>query len=384
MLNIPKSEFRKTFINSVKSTRIYGIFTDFRIWWETGQLVIQAPILNLISKSGILSSFYYFALSRRFDLEHRAVIAGRLLFLNKLREPDALSNSLLRRNIHRLEKGLSMRPRRSVFALDFVGRTVDIYCKIADISFEEPTREMIWSRDVLQAYFDACAHHPEVVPIYARFRAAPSLATCVGKDAFPYIGDLRIPYNRAEVPNSTIDIDELLALARRRRSVRWFLPKAPDRNLVDRAIEVGSLSPTACNRLPYHYKILDDPELAVKAAKLAGGTGGFAEQIPMIIVVLGNLGAYFHERDRHLIYIDASLSTMSTVLALEAQGLSTCLINWSDVPQREAGMKKLLSLPDHERPIMLIAVGYADPIGIIPYSSKKEIDLLRSFNLAGC
>ncbi len=29
---------------------------------------------------------------------------------------------------------------------------------------------------------------------------------------------------------------------------------------------------------------------------------------------------------------------------------------------------------------MLIAVGYADPKGIIPYSQKKDLRVLRSFN----
>ena len=36
-----------------------------------------------------------------------------------------------------------------------------------------------------------------------------------------------------------------------------------------------------------------------------------------------------------------------------------------------------------ERVIMLIAVGYADPDGIIPFSQKKGLGVLRSFNQIG-
>jgi hypothetical protein len=33
-----------------------------------------------------------------------------------------------------------------------------------------------------------------------------------------------------------------------------------------------------------------------------------------------------------------------------------------------------------ERVVMLIAVGYADPNGGIPYSQKKSLDVLRTYN----
>jgi nitroreductase len=217
---------------------------------------------------------------------------------------------------------------------------------------------------------------------YAKFRAVEAPVAGNVADAFPFIEGARVPYAQSSVPAASVDYDELLGLARRRRSVRWFLPQVPDRAAIDRAIDVAAMAPTACNRQPYRYVVLDQPDLVVKAAKLAGGTTGYAEQVPALIVVLGNLGAYFHERDRHLIYIDASLSAMSLLFALETQGLSSCVINWSDVPQREAGMRKLLGLSHRERPIMLIAVGHADATGQLPYSSKKELDMLRSFNLA--
>jgi hypothetical protein len=42
-----------------------------------------------------------------------------------------------------------------------------------------------------------------------------------------------------------------------------------------------------------------------------------------------------------------------------------------------------LRLKPTERVIMLIAVGYADPEGIIPFSQKKTLDVLRSYNALG-
>jgi len=109
------------------------------------------------------------------------------------------------------------------------------------------------------------------------------------------------------------------------------------------------------------------------------GTGGYAHQVPSIVVVVGDLSAFFHERDRHLIYIDSSLAAMAFVLGLEAQGVASCMINWPDIPERDARMRKLLGLANTERVIMLIAYGYADPERLVPFSAKGKIDDIRSF-----
>ena len=106
------------------------------------------------------------------------------------------------------------------------------------------------------------------------------------------------------------------------------------------------------------------------------GTAGFAHNLPAIIAVVGDLSAYPFERDRHVIYIDGSLFTMQFMLALETLGLSTCPINWPDIEAREKMLDAELGLNKHERTIMLLSVGYADPEGGIPYSQKKDSSIL--------
>ena len=106
------------------------------------------------------------------------------------------------------------------------------------------------------------------------------------------------------------------------------------------------------------------------------GTAGFSENIPAIIAIVGDLSAYPEERDRHVIYIDGSLAAMQLMLALETLELSTCPINWPDIRNREKRIREIIKLKDYERIIMLMAVGYADPTGGIPYSQKKENNLI--------
>jgi nitroreductase len=43
-------------------------------------------------------------------------------------------------------------------------------------------------------------------------------------------------------------------------------------------------------------------------------------------------------------------------------------------------MVAALKLQPDERPVMLISFGYPDAEGLVPFSQKKSLDELRSFN----
>lgn len=189
-----------------------------------------------------------------------------------------------------------------------------------------------------------------------------------------------VPYARDLSRPPTVGYDDLLALSRRRRSVRWYLPKPVERETVDRAIEVAAQAPSACNRQPFEFRIVDDPALLAKVAAIPPGTAGFVHNLPAIAAVVGKLDAFAKERDRHLIYIDGALAAMAFIYALESQGLASCCINWADSGREERAMRAALSLRPEERVVMLIAFGYPDPDGMVPFSAKAPLEVLRRFN----
>ena len=165
--------------------------------------------------------------------------------------------------------------------------------------------------------------------------------------------------------------DQMLALAKQRRSVRWFLDKPVDRELVDKALVVARQSPSACNRLPYEFLVFDDPDQVKRIGSIPFGAAGYSHQIPTLMVVKGRLDDYFSPRDRHVPYIDASLALMSFMLALETLGLSSSVINWPDFEPLECTMARTLGLEPYERVIMLMAVGHADPTGMVASSAEE-------------
>lgn len=280
---------------------------------------------------------------------------------------------LLRRNVHRLEKGLTMRPVRNRFATDYIGPTVDAFrAGLAAGALQPGHPEFSWMHSVLSSYFAATATstHSAIV----RARSIFSAAVAAIDEATPEFG----PHQAVPlVP--TVKIDDLEALATGRRSVRWFTSEPVARDIVDRAVAVAAESPTACNRQPYRFEIFDDPASTAKVAAIPMGTDGYDHQIPGLVVIIGNLAAFFDQRDRHLIYIDGCLAAMGMIYALEAQGVNSCCINWPDMPEREVEMRKLLGLKPYERVVMLVAYGYADPEALVPYSAKRMVDEIRTF-----
>ncbi|APH72950.1 nitroreductase family protein [Aquibium oceanicum] len=339
---------------------------------------LMRAVLEVLAANRFLSLIYSVLSIPTFNREQFAVLRGRRDYYRNLARERA-SRTELRRNIHRLEKGILMRPRRKVFGLDYLIETIEFYERavahyVGGAAADEG--EMVWAYGVLNDYFSIVdKENPVVARAYNRFDA--TMAEFKPDDA------TKAPYRRADTPMSKVAYEDLLALAMQRRSVRWFEQRPVPRDLIDKALLVGRQSPTACNRLPYEFRIFDDPMMVKKVAAIPFGSAGYSHQIPTVIVVIGRLNHYFSPRDRHVIYVDAALAAMPFMMALETLGLASSVINWPDFEPLEAKMQKALNLDYDERVIMLIAVGYADPDGLIAYSEKKSLDVLRRYNDLG-
>lgn len=359
----------KTFLKRVLPMAFINRLKRFKIR-------IKTLIYRQLSKSARFSAFYFALFSRKFIREQQGVMYGIWKYYQ---EPWATQHTqyALRRNIHRLEKGLLMKPRRDVFALGYITETVDSYeniitsCEELDDSCKDQTgmKEIEWAHDVLTEYFNSGADHPIINAARNRFLTlanVPAAGHCV-------------PYKRDQLGPSPVKYAEFMALSRRRKSVRWYEQKPVPRELIDDAILAASFAPSACNRQPFEFRVFDDAEMIQNIASLPGGAEGFRQNFSVLVVIVGKLHAYFNEADRHLIYIDSSLAAMAFMYALETLGLSSCAINWQD-SSRSKQMAGLLGLSPDEQVIMLISLGYPDPDGLVAYSQKKELDLLRRYN----
>ncbi|WP_168708300.1 MULTISPECIES: nitroreductase family protein [unclassified Rhodococcus (in: high G+C Gram-positive bacteria)] len=310
-----------------------------------------------------------------FGREIASFRAGQVHHMEQRKESAELYS--LRRHIHMIEKGLVMRPRRPVFAEAYIEETVAAFDHLALSEFDNSSEEFNWFVSVLASYFSAVSSDSSL-PIS---RARKTFEARFDESALDRFVDSRSsPFSVGSISVSTIDPIDFQRLLFARSSVRWFLDKTVPREALDRASFAASESPSACNRQPYRIVLLDDRELVSVVSKIPGGTAGYSENIPCLAVFIGDLSAFSEERDRHLIYIDASLAAMSFILALEVEGLATCCINWPDVAFRDSQLREALNIKAYESAIMLVAIGYADPLGEVPSSRKRPLGLIRQYN----
>ncbi|QNL51596.1 nitroreductase family protein [Olivibacter sp. SDN3] len=330
-------------------------------------------------KSVFWARIYYCFLDPSFKREFYAALKGKLKHLSDIEHKQA-NYYLLTRNIHRIEKGLLMKTRKPVFAKDYIQETIESFELIYKEAENNANQQVKWFHDVLENYFSACAPDPHIDIFRTRFN---SITQNYPLSVNHHDLDRKyVPYKRVlnGERSSAISYRDFYILSKQRRSVRWFTDQPVPRDLIDQAILAAIEAPSACNRQPFEFRVIDDPEMVHRVASIPMGTKGYAENIPVLVVVVGNLDAYFDERDRHVIYIDSSLASMAFMYALETLGLSSCAINWPDIEVKEKQMEKVLKLDKYQRPIMCIAVGYPDVEERVAYSAKRPIEMIRKYN----
>jgi len=312
-------------------------------------------------------------LAKALRAESKATMAG----LRALQ--DQFSRSIttvpnLRRSIHVLEKGLCFPDRKKIFGLNFIEPAVNLYAE----ALENPKvskSELKWASDVLNKYFQAVDHEaPEIKESHKKFSSLPLAESSTTNTFSPY-KEIDIPSYAKRFTSSEIDaLDQFHELCRSRRSHRHFKKEPVPIETVRHAITAALESPSACNRQPFDYYMATEPEMIREICKLPLGVRGYGDDLPALIVVVGNLGCYDETRDHHLIYIDSALATMTLMLALTSSGLGSVPINWPDIPEKHQQMRELLNLKPWQVPVMLLGMGVPDPDTMIAYSSKRSVD----------
>ncbi|MAK43557.1 MAG: nitroreductase [Spongiibacter sp.] len=318
------------------------------------------------SKSGISGAV-------AFDGEMDAVAAGKSAFYRSVSTP-GFNSPLLRRNIHRLEKGLCFPSGKELFAEKYIEETVSAY-HCATENHLHDTGELEWARSVLKRYFATVSIQNErVVSAYQRYLDIENESDG---------GSLALtPFEFGSIPKVKESWgEEFISLCESRVSCRWFEEKKVPRSKVEYAVNCATQAASACNRQPFQFLLIENPELKSKIVSLPFGTAGFGTDLPHLMMVVGDLSNFPLERDRHLIYIDSALATSQLLLGFTAQGLASVPINWPDVEVNHRSARELLGLENYHVPIMLVGFGIPLEQAKIPYSEKKGVEaLLKTYD----
>lgn len=160
------------------------------------------------------------------------------------------------------------------------------------------------------------------------------------------------------------EAQKILDIIKSRQSDRKYSDKPVEKEKIDRIIEAGRMSPSACNAQPWKFIIVDNTELLQKLSVAASakllGMNSFVNQAPLQIIIVrespnfsSKVGATLKNKDYSL--IDIGIASENICLQAKAEGLGSCMIGWFD----EKEVRKILSIPSSKRVELIITIGYS-------------------------
>lgn len=152
---------------------------------------------------------------------------------------------------------------------------------------------------------------------------------------------------------ATSEIDVLTAI-RERRSIRKYTAEPISELHLNTILEAGLSAPTARNKRPFHFLVVQDPE---SLTEIAQGKihARMVAHAPCAIVVLGD--SQVEDRLEYL-YADCFAATQNILLAIHGLNLGGvwCGVG-KDSPWYDL-LKEKLQLPEHIEPTAVVALGH--------------------------
>jgi nitroreductase len=153
-----------------------------------------------------------------------------------------------------------------------------------------------------------------------------------------------------------------LEILKNRYSLRNFSDKPIPREEIEKCILSATMAPSACNKKPWQYIIIDDvykrDEIFNQAFDLIV-PNTFVSKAACIIVacaktdfIVHKLAGGFKNIDYPLLDMGASIENL--ILEATDLGIGSCWIGWFN----EKNIKKILNIPRNLKIVSLIALGY--------------------------
>lgn len=278
-----------------------------------------------------------------------------------------LSSALLFQ-YHKLEKGLVMPGKRRFFGSEPADATMKMLQRWQAVGYERNDPVYVGAIETLRGYRERLNEGGLDPDDRILSRLNGFLSRCNQADS-TFSTPQKLPDITA---TSSTAADAFHMLAEARRSVRDFLPDPVPDALMREAIRMAQLSPSACNRQPWQVYLVSDAERKQQLLSYQNGNRGFGQLAPHIAIVTADEQCFFDASERHEPYIDGGLFSMSFILALRAQGVGSCCLNWCVPPVKDKAVHRLFDLPASQRIVMLIAIGYAPETCMVPRSPRRD------------
>ena len=163
-------------------------------------------------------------------------------------------------------------------------------------------------------------------------------------------------------------------VAKERYSCRNFLPKEVEQEKIEKILEMARIAPTAKNLQPFKIYILKSEESLKKLDSVTDCRYG----APLVFFLTYNKKEQWEnpfEKDIHSGVEDVSIVATHMMLEAKNLGLESVWCNW--YPNTK--LEKLLNIPEDERSVLFLAVGYGDAKPSPLHDKKKDIKKLVQY-----
>ncbi|KIC41489.1 nitroreductase [Ruegeria sp. ANG-R] len=213
-----------------------------------------------------------------------------------------------------------------------------------------------------------------------------------------------IEYKALDLPDRMdLSDDDMLSEAlafydkmRRRHTVRDYSDRPVSRAVIEECIRAAGTAPSGANHQPWHFVAISNPEMKRRIREEAeeeerkfydGGAGDewlkalepigtndqkpHLEDAPWLIVIFAQRWGHFDDGMRFKNYYvpeSTGIATGFLLTALHHAGL----VSLTHTPNPMKFLNKLLDRPDHEKPIMIVAVGHPSEDAKVPKVAKMK------------
>ena len=148
---------------------------------------------------------------------------------------------------------------------------------------------------------------------------------------------------------------ELEEVLQKRRSVRKFTQEAVPEELIDKLLHAAMSGPSACNRQPWEFWVVTEPETLEKLRKASRFTNYEAK---LVIVVAGNLSRALPMQLSEYWIQDCSAATENILLRAVDLGLGGV---WCGIHPQKRPVERvleLLGMTEKQIPLNIIFLGF--------------------------
>lgn len=182
-----------------------------------------------------------------------------------------------------------------------------------------------------------------------------ALSSCCGKccknEACPNEG--AAVTTASAVDSSAIVLDAIS----KRTSIRAYQETAVEEEKVEKILRAGMAAPSAMNKQPWSFTVVNDKALLKQIADSAPNAG-MAATAPMAIVVCGDMDKALDGAVKEFWVQDASAATENILLAAHALGLGAVWTGFYPNMDKAKMLAGILNIPDNQVVLCVIPMGY--------------------------